>query len=767
MAFAAGVRLGPYEILALLGAGGMGEVYKARDTRLNRVIALKTLLAAKVADASRKRRFLVEAQAASRLNHPNIVTIYEISEENGICFIAMEYVSGNTLEQANMGTGLALSGATGYAAEIAEALAAAHAAGIVHRDLKPANIIVTEEGRIKLLDFGLAKFIEPLVPGVEAETATLRTVEGAILGTAAYMSPEQAEGRELDARSDIFSFGLVLYEMLCGQRAFQGDSWISTLAAILRDEPRPLPEIKAAIPASLERLVTRCLRKDPAQRFQTMLEVKQALAEAALTATTSSSGTPSVVTAPVATPSATSSTVANKDGGASIAVLPFVNLSGDKENEYFSDGLAEEILNALTKVPELKVIARTSAFTFRDKERDLRVIGERLRVGTILEGSVRRAGNRIRVTAQLIRVADESHLWSERYDREMTDIFAIQDDISQSIANALKVKFATPQRRTANVDAFQSYLKGLYWYQRYNPESLAKAKQAFEQALEHDPGYAPAYAGLAVFYYGLGALSIKRMIEMAPLARSAAQKALAIDPTLSEAHSVLALVVGAVEYDWQTAERHFQAAMAVDPVPPLVRLRYGLYFLTPHGRFEDAVAQYRRALETDPLSMMAHFGLAFAFYCQRKYDLAIAHAARAVDLYPDYWLVHLAMGLALSHKGPLQESIASLEKTVQLSPSFTLATGFLAASYARSGDRGHAEKLMKSISERSAKQYVSPACFAIYHAALGQTEKTFEFLQAAFADRDPYLTRMAAEPYFDSVHSDPRYLDLRKRLNLG
>jgi serine/threonine protein kinase/Tfp pilus assembly protein PilF len=747
MALAAGLRVGPYEILALLGTGGMGEVYKARDTRLNRVIALKTLPLEKVVDADRKRRFLVEAQTASRLNHPNIVTIHDISEENGVWFIAMEYVAGTTLEQANTGNGLPLKNAMKYAAEIADALAAAHSAGIIHRDLKPANIIITEDGRVKLLDFGLAKLIEPSVPAAEAETATLGTFAGTIVGTAAYMSPEQAEGRELDARSDIFSLGLVFYEMLCGQRAFRGDSWISTLAAILHDEPRPLREIKAAIPASVEQHVTRYLRKDPAQRFQTMLEVKQALAEV--------------------TSLAKASPVVTKEKAASIAVLPFVNLSADKENEYFSDGLAEEIINVLTKVPELRVIARTSAFAWRGKEEDLRTIGERLRVGTILEGSVRRAGNRIRVTAQLINVADESHLWSERYDREMTDIFAIQDDISQAIANALKVKFAGPQHGTANIEAFQNYLKGLYWYQRYNQESLAKAKEAFEQALAHDSSYAPAYAGLAVFYYGLGALSLRRMIEMAPLAKSAAEKAQAIDPTLSEAHSVLGLIAGAVEYDWKSAERHFQAAMAVDPVPPLVRVRYSLYFLTPLRRFEEAVAQYQQALETDPLSMMVHFGLAFALYCERRYDEAIEHAARAVDLYPDYWLVHFGMGLAQSQKGSLQRSIASLEKTVQLSPSFSLATGFLAASYARSGNSGHAEKLMEEIRQRSFKHYVSPLCFGVYDAALGQADRMFEFLQAALAERDPYLTRMDAEPYFDPFHSDPRYRDLLGRMNLA
>lgn len=742
MALAAGVRVGPYEILALLGAGGMGEVYKARDTRLQRVIALKTLPAEKVADAERKRRFLVEAQAASRLNHPNIVTIHDISEENGVCFIAMEFVAGNTLQQVNNSGGLSLKLAMKYAGEIADALAAAHAAGIIHRDLKPANIIITGDGRVKLLDFGLAKLIEPAMRAADGDTVTQHTAAGAIMGTAAYMSPEQAEGQELDARSDIFSFGLVLYEMLCGQRAFRGDSWISTLAAILHGEPRPLRDIKAAIPVLIEQHVARCLRKDPSQRFQTMLDVKRALAEAALP-------------------------VVMKEEGASIAVLPFLNLSADKENEYFSDGLAQEIINALTKVPELRVIARTSAFAFRGKEQDLRTIGERLRVGTILEGSVRRAGNRIRVTAQLVRVADESHLWSESYDREMTDIFAIQDDISQAIANALKVRLAAPRRRTSNIEAFQSYAKGLSWYQRYTPESLVKAKETYERALEHDPDYAPAYAGLALFYFGLGALSIKRMSEMAPLAKSAAEKALAIDHTLNEARSVLGVLAGAVEYNWKLAEQHYQAAMAIDPVPSLVRVRYSLFFLTPLRRFEEAVAQYQRALETDPLSMMVHFGLAFAIYCERRFDDAIEHAARAVDLYPDYWLVRFALGIALAQKGCIEQSIASLETTLRLSPSFAMATGFLAASYARSGNPAQAEKLMDEVRERSSKQYVTPVCFGIYHAAAGQADRMFEFLQAALAERDPYLTRMDAEPYFDAFRSDARYRDLLTQMNLS
>jgi tetratricopeptide (TPR) repeat protein len=349
----------------------------------------------------------------------------------------------------------------------------------------------------------------------------------------------------------------------------------------------------------------------------------------------------------------------------------------------------------------------------------------------------------------------------------MTDIFAIQDDISQAIANALKVKLAVTRRSTTNIDAFQSYLKGLYWYQRYTPESLANAKESFERVLRQDPNCAPAYAGLAVYYYGLGALGIQRMTEMAPLAKAAAQSALAIDGTLSEAYSVLGLVVGAVEFDWKSAERHFQEAMASEPVPPLVRVRYALYFLTPLARFEEAVAQYRLALETDPLSMMVHFGLSFALYCQGRYDDALEHAATAVDLYPDYWLVHFAMGLALCQKGLLQRSIASLEAAVRLAPSFTLAAGFLAAAYARAGEPGRAEKSMRDVMESGSRHYVSPACFAVYHAALGQPDRMFESLGSALAERDPYLTRIGAEPCFAPFRSDPRYRDLLHRMNLA
>jgi serine/threonine protein kinase len=744
MSLTTGTQIGPYEILAPLGAGGMGEVYKARDARLRRLVALKLLSGGKVADTEWRRRFLVEAQAASRLNHPNIVTIHDISEEKGVLFIAMEYIVGVTVERAIGSHDLLSDSVLRYATEVADALAAAHSAGIIHRDLKPANIMINEDGRVKLLDFGLAKFVD--CPNRENETVTESQVthSGAIVGTAAYMSPEQAEGRELDPRSDIFSFGLVLYEMLSGERAFRGDSWISTVAAILHGEPRPLREFN--IPSTLDHLVTRCMRKNPDDRFQSMVEVKHALAAA---------------TAPRFT-----TTLLNQPEARSIAVLPFINLTADKENKYFSDGLAEEIINDLSKIPELRVIARTSTFAFRGQEHDLLKVGRRLQVGTILEGSVRRAGNRVRVTARLVQLADESHLWSERYDREMTDIFAIQDEISQSITRALKVRFVGIRHQPSNIEAYQEYLKGLYFYQRYNAESLVRARESFEKALRHDPNYALAHAGLAVFYYGLGAVGIKKMTDTAVLARAAAERALAIDSTLSESHSVLGLVTGSVEYNWTLAERHFQTAMNADPVPALVRVRYALYFLTPLKRFEEALEQYKRALETDPLSMMVHFGVGFALYCQRRLEEAIEYAAKILELFPEYWLLQFLMGMALSQKGMLQEAAASLEAILRLAPTFTLATGFLGAAFSRLGKPDHAESLMKELAKRKSEQHVSPACFSIYEAAIGRPDKMFEFLNAAWSERDPYLTRIEAEPYFDPYRSDPRFVALLGKMNL-
>jgi len=716
MPLSAGDKLGPYQIVAPIGAGGMGEVYRAKDPRLNRDVAIK------ISASQFSERFEREAKAIAALNHPNICQIYDI----GPNYLVMEFIEGTPLHGP-----LPVDRVFRYAMQICDALDAAHKKSITHRDLKPANILVTANG-VKLLDFGLAKMgtaSAASTPDDATQAADLTEV-GTVLGTAAYMSPEQAKGEPADARSDIFSFGVVLYEMLSGRRAFSRNSSIETMAAIVRDEPAPFDA-----PSSLCAIVTRCLRKSPASRFQTMNEVRAALEQASATAIAK-------------TPS--------------IAVLPFANMSADKENEYFSDGLAEEILNLLAKIPGLKVIARTSAFAFRGKEQDIRKIAETLNVGTILEGSVRRAGNRVRVTAQLIEAENGSHLWSERYDRDMTDVFAIQDEIAQAISESLKLRLA-PRAHAVNIEAYQNYLKGIYYGFRFTPEGLAKSKEYFEQALAIDPNYAPAYYGLAVHYFVLGVLGIKPVGDMAPLAKSAGEKALAIDPATSLARSVLGSIAAACDYDWKAAEAHYRKAMSVEPVPPRVRYSYSVHYLLPMRRVPEAIEQSRLALETDPLSMTLHWGLVRSISAAKQYREAIECAHRAIEIeanFPQIWIV---MGIAQLHAGLPREAIASFKRAVELAPWYHLGAWLLAAAYYQAGDRERGQELAQEL----AGSHGQSVGAALYYAAAGEADAMFESLEGAYRQRDYFLVQIQDLPFFDRYRADPRYHALHQKMNLA
>ncbi len=715
MPLSAGDKLGPYQILAPIGAGGMGEVYRAKDPRLNRDVAIK------VSASQFSERFEREAKAIAALNHPNICQIYDI----GPNYLVMEFIEGTPLHGP-----LPHDRASRYAVQICDALDAAHRKGITHRDLKPANILVTASG-VKLLDFGLAKIGSTSAsPAPDDATQSLDLTEvGTVLGTASYMSPEQAKGEATDARSDIFSFGVVLYEMLSGRRAFSRNSAVETMAAIVRDEPAPLDT-----PSNLFAIVTRCLRKLPASRFQTMNEVRAALEQAAATATAK-------------TPS--------------IAVLPFANMSADKENEYFSDGLAEEILNLLAKIPGLKVIARTSAFAFRGKEQDIRKIAETLNVGTILEGSVRRAGNRIRVTAQLIEAENGSHLWSERYDRDMTDVFAIQDEIAKEISEALKVRLA-PRAQTVNIEAYQNYLKGKYYRQSLTPESLEKAKKCFEQVLAIDPNYAPAYSGLALYYYVLAVIGIKPAGEMAPLGKAAAEKALALDPATAEAHSALGSMAAAFDYDWKSTEKHYRQALASEPVPPRFRYSYAVHYLLPQRRVPEAIEQCRLALETDPLSMIHHWGMAVSLQAAKRYPETIECANRALEIDANFHQMWFVMGLAQLHSGLTQEAIASLKRAVDLAPWNYTNAWLLAAAYYQAGDREHSQEWARKL----AGSHGHSVGAALYYAAAGEVDAMFEALEGAFQQRDYLMIRIQDLPFFDRYRAEPRYLALLQKMNL-
>jgi eukaryotic-like serine/threonine-protein kinase len=692
----------------------MGEVWKARDTRLDRNVAIKQL------EGRHSARFQQEARAIAALNHPNICTLHDVGPD----YLVMEYVEGKPLRGP-----LEVEEAVKLALQIASALEEAHRGGILHRDLKPGNILVNEKGTAKLLDFGLAKLM------TDSDTDVTKTSEGTVLGTAAYMAPEQAEGKPLDERSDIFSFGAVLYEMLSGSRAFKGSSSARVLSAVLRDDPSPLHA-----PAEIQRIVKRCLAKQPRERFSSVRELRVALEQIALI--------PAGSAKPV-------------DHQPSIAVLPFANMSADKENEYFSDGLAEEILNLLTKIPGLKVIARTSAFSFRGKEQDIRKIAETLGVSHVLEGSVRRAGSRLRVTAQLIHAEDATHLWSERYDRDMTDVFAIQDEIGQAISEALKLRLA-PRAGTANIEAYQNYLKGQYHRVRYTAESLAKAKECFEQALAIDPNYAPAYSGLAGYCCVLAALGMKPACDVLPLAKSAAEKALAIDPANSEAHSVLGLVAATYDFRWEAADLHFRQAMATEPVAHTVRYRYVFYYLLPLGRVANAMGQSQLGLKTDPLSMVLHNGMAWSLYFAKKYREAIDYARRALEIDPNFYIIWFSMGLAQFHAGFRQEGIASLQRAVELAPWWYLGVGSLAAAYYQTGDREHGQELSSKLVARGHTLGAS-----VYYAAAGEVDGMFETLDAAYGKRDTNLLQVLSDPFFEPYRADPRYHALLQRMNLA
>lgn len=735
MNLAAGARLGPYEILERIGAGGMGEVWKARDTRLGRIVAIKTVR------EQHSERFKQEARSIAALNHPNICQLFDIGPD----YLVLEYVEGKSLSGP-----LPEKEAVRLAIQVAIALEAAHKKGIIHRDLKPANIMVTDEGSVKLLDFGLAKLYEQHAALSTAPTADFpATQAGAVIGTVAYMSPEQAQGQPVDARSDIFSFGLVLYEMLSGRRAFAGESAVATALALVKDEPLPLQ----ASPA-LDRIVRRCLAKQPSGRYQTMSEVKAALEQVFETKSTAGSG----------------------ESQPSIAVLPFVNMSGDKEQEYFSDGLAEEIINALTKIPGLKVPARTSSFYFRGKETDIQEISAKLKVNSILEGSVRRSGNRIRVTAQLINAADGYHLWSERYDREMTDVFAIQDEICQAIVDKLRVELAGDRRAvkhpTENVEAYNLYLKGHYQLHKYTMQSCEKGREYLEQAIVLDPHYALAWFGLAETYWYQGFLGYMQPKQVNAKAREATLKALELDELLPEAHAMMAILRFS-EFNWKESEREFLRALELGPKSPFVWWTYSLFYLTPMRRFDEAVVAARQAVELDPLSAAVRWQLAHrCFYREhndpkQQYHQSIAHFRNVLELDPQYSQAYITLGVDCVLAGKLEEGIQACEKGVMLSGRIPVNLTQLGAAFLLAGRIDDGKRILEELHELARKIYVSPMAFAYLYILLGEIEKAFDWLEKAVEERDSMIINILAFRIFaDPLHGHPRYQALLRKMNL-
>ncbi len=722
MTLTPGTKLGPYEILARIGAGGMGEVWKARDTRLGRIVAIKKL------KEQHSERFRQEARSIAALNHPNICQLFDIGPD----YLVLEYVEGKPLSSP-----LPEKEAVRLAIQITTALEEAHQHGIIHRDLKPSNIMVTDKGSVKLLDFGLAKLYEQSASESTAEFPPTQT--GAVLGTVAYMSPEQAQGQAADVRSDIFSFGLVLYEMLSGRRAFSGESNPAIMAALLRDEPSPLQTSPA-----LEKIVRSCLAKQPSARYQTMAEVKTALQQAS---------------------------AEDKSGGVSetqpsIAVLPFVNMSGDREQEYFSDGLAEEIINALTKIPGLLVIARTSAFAFKGKQEDIRRIAEVLGVNHILEGSVRKAGNRIRVTAQLIDASRGAHLWSERYDREISDVFEVQDAISLAIADKLSLRFSRISQRarrpTDNAEAYNLYLKGRHSFYRSTREDLARGREYFEQAIAIDPKYALAWYGIAKYHWFLGFAGMISAKAANVQCSRAARKALDLDETLAEAHAMLGML-RAAEFRWNEAEVEFLRALELNPKSGEVWLNYAWSYLVPLQRLDEAVAGSKRMLDIDPLSTDQQYFLGLWHCHLRQWDQVIHQCLNALELDPQFLSANMAIGFAYIWNGQPGEAtryLETIEPVVRFIPAFMATLGYAYSLI------GRTEKTREYLQELQKEKRCLPSSFAMLYMGLGEIDEAFQWLEKAVDECEPIALQVPSSPLFDPLRSHPRYRALLGKMNL-
>jgi serine/threonine-protein kinase len=810
MTIAIGTKLGRYEIRSQLGAGGMGEVYLARDTELDRTVALKVLPGDVAADQQRMLRFVQEARAASALNHPNIITIYEIGRSEASPFIATEFVEGVTLRQRMNKRPMVVADAVDIAAQIAGALTTAHQAGIIHRDIKPENIMVRPDGYIKVLDFGLAKLTEKHTnshnSNAEAPTlAMLNTAPGMVMGTIRYMSPEQARGLPMDARTDIWSLAVIIYEMLAGRPPFEGETASDVLVAILEREPPPLIMHRPEVPQSLAELVSLALRKKLPERLQTTHEMslllnrlKRELDFRDTLDTGSSQGSFSNLTLPLNSQQSISNTsgrlsdVSSGSGRAasgssdaprkrraskpkaidSLAILPFSNVSGNPETEYLSDGITESIINSLSQVPKLKVMARSTVFRYKGRDNDPQEVGNTLGVRAVLTGRIHTLGEKLVISTELVAVADGTQLWGEKYNRQLSDIFSVQDEMAQEISDKLRFKLSGDEqkrmtkRHTENTEAYQLYLKGRYFWNKRTQEGLRKGMEFFRQAIDLDPNYALAYAGLADSYSFLGLHRVVAPREILPQAKAAAQKALAIDDSLAEAHTSLAYVKMIYDWDWLATEKEYKRSLKLNPNDALTHSYYAQY-LSALGRLDEAIQEIKRAQELDPLSSIINSLVAYMFLLSRRYDETLEHIRKALILDPDFFWAHTGLGWLYEQKGQFQEAIAAHDKAVQLTKG---TMGTLAASgraHALSGNAEEAERVIRELMDESRQSYVVPFDIATIYAGLGRNDEAFAWLDKAYEARYGWLIWLNVEPRWDGLRSDPRFADLVRRIGLA
>lgn len=771
---------GRYEIIKQLGRGGMGVVYRAQDTKLKRTVALKFLPPELTHSPEFTERFMREAQAAAALDHPHICTVYEFDEAEENTFISMAYIEGQSLKKRIESGPLELDEALRIAAQIAEGLQEAHRKGVVHRDIKSANIMVTEQGQAKIMDFGLAR-----VSG-----GTLVTQAGTTMGTIAYMSPEQAGGDEVDHLTDIWSFGVVLYEMLSGQLPFKGEHDQAVVHSILNTQPKPVTALRSDIPMALGHVVGRALEKSPRERYQDMealladlrsiagglepegirvrlrkarlLKRKKTILYAGLACFL-------VIGAAVALGLLTQPAEAMD----SIAVLPLENLSGDPDQEYFVEGMHEELITELSKVGALKVISRPSVMRYKNHAKSLPEIAKELKVKVIVAGSALKDGQRVRFSVQLIEAETERNLWAERYDREYRDILILHGEVALRIAQQIKISVTPAEQarltsaRSVDSHAQDLYLKGRYHWNKASPELMDKAISFYLQSIEKDPTYALAYAGLAEAYVLLSiGFAILPSQDILPKTRQAALKALEFDPTLAEAHVSLGLVATCYDWDRQAAKEHFEKALELNPNSISAHQWIEFYLSFLEGEYRESTAHLERVLELDPLNLFAKGRLGFLAYYLRDYDLAIKRFMEIVDLDPNIPTAHLGLRESYFGKGRLEDAIAEGEKVLQLGMRAEAAIGGLGCFYALAGKKDKALELLLELETRSQKGYVSSFWIAVVHMGLGEMDKTFAWLDKAYAERDGSLLYITVPIVFDALSPDPRYKRLLQKMGL-
>jgi eukaryotic-like serine/threonine-protein kinase len=757
MPLTAKTRLGTYEILGPLGTGGMGEVYRAKDLRLGREVALKVLPADVASSPDRLARFEHEARTVAGLNHPNIVTLYSVEDVDGVRFLTMELVEGQTLSGVITPGGLPLARLLDLAVPLSDALVAAHERGVVHRDLKPGNVMVTRDGRVKVLDFGLATMASSRAD-VGMTTVAPLTSEGQVVGTIAYMAPEQLRGGEVDARSDIFALGILLYELATGRSPFPGDSDADITSSILRDTPEPITRVRDHLSPDLARIVSQCLEKDPRMRIQSARDVGNELRRLQRGG---SGEEPARRT---------------EEKVVSVAVLPFVNRSGSADDEYFSDGLADELLNVLTKIQGLRVIARTSSFLFKNSNDDAATIGRKLDVATLLEGSVRKAGDRVRISVQLVRASDSSHLWSETYDRTLDDIFAVQDDIAQSVVKELRVKLlgdvSDSGGQTAKAEVAQAvkgrghhpeaqrlYLMALHALDRYTREDTVRGIESLKKALDLDPEFAAAWRQLGRAYVSQAAQGWSPAAEGCERARQALERALTLEPDLAEANVALGWIRMAHDWDFRGAEAAYARALGSEPRNATVLRGAGVLALTL-GRIEEAIQLYRRALEQDPLSSATYNNLGIALRAAGRFSEAETAYRKALELAPQRVGTHSVLSLALLAQDPGEEALAEAMRE----PEEAWRLWALAIIHHAMGDVATSDGYLQDLTQK----YGDDTAYQVaeVYAARGDINAALQWLERAHAQRDGGLMDVKTSPYLRSLHGDPRWPGFLAKMGL-